>query len=333
MVKLSHIAVIAGLVLGGAGTARNAQAETTLRLISGFPPNITQAIDFESVFIKEVLEQSGGELKIVRSGPEVVGPFEQLQPASAGVFDLLFTTASYSQSSSGVLAVIDSLTTDIDRLRDEGAIDWLNKYYTERFNLMLLGTAPFSANHFVLREPLSKDNPTAPLTGRKIRANAAYEGIVRKLGAAPVNMALAELFAAMEKGVVDGMAFPIAASAQLKVYQLAKYMARPGWGHSNNVLLVNVSKFNSLTEAQRKILTDAALKVERSAKERFIVVAKEDEAAMLANGVTITEFAPEIASELNALVHQGNYETARRSDPENVDKFWEFAKSKDLFEK
>lgn len=330
MVKLPHAALLAGLLLG---SASGAQAETTLRLISGFPPNITQVMDFESVFIEEVHEQSGGEIRILRSGPEVVPPFEQLQPTSAGVFDLLFTTASYSQSSSGVLAVIDSLTTDIDRLRSEGAIDWINQYYSERFNLMLLGTAPFSANHFVLREPLSQDNPGTPLAGRKIRANAAYEGIVRKLGAAPVNMALAELFAAMEKGVVDGMAFPIAASAQLKVYDLAKYMARPAWGHSNNVLLVNTNKFNSLTEEQRKILTEAALKVERSAKERFIVVAREDEAAMLANGVSITEFAPEVASQLNDLVQQGNHETARRSDPENVDKFWEFAKGKDLFEK
>lgn len=328
--KFTRIALLAGLALVWATAA---QAETTLRLISAFPPGIAQITEFESVFIKEVEDSSGGEIKIIRSGPEVVSPFEQLQPVSAGVFDLLFTSASYSQSSSGVLAVIDSLTTDIDRLRSEGAIDWLNKYYSERFGLMLLGTAPFSASHFLLREPFSSETPNEPLAGRKIRANAAYEGIVRKLGAAPLNMALADLFAAMEKGVVDGFAFPVAGSAQLKLYQLAKYMARPSWGHSNNVLLINVAKFQSLTEEQRKILTDAALKVERSAKERFIVVEKDEEAAMLANGVTVTEFAPEIASQLNDLVHQGNYETARRSDPENVDKFWEFAKSKDLFEK
>src|SRR5690242_1991171 len=119
MMKLPYVAMLAGLVLG---SMSNAQAETTLRLLSGFPPGIPQVSEFESVFIQEVLERSGGELKIVRSGPEVVPPFEQLQPVSAGVFDLLFTTASYSQSSSGVLAIIDSLTTDIDRLRSDGAI-------------------------------------------------------------------------------------------------------------------------------------------------------------------------------------------------------------------
>ena len=310
-----------------------AQAETTLRLLSGFPPNTPQVEDFESVFIKEVETASAGDIKIVRSGPEVVPSFEQLQPVSAGVFDLLFTTASYSQSSSGVLAIVDSLTTDIERLRSEGAIDWLNEYYTDRFNVMLIGTAPFSANHFVLRDPLSEDQPLTPLAGRKIRSNAAYEGITGALGATPVNLAFAELFAAMERGVVDGFAFPIAGSATLKTYELGSYMTRPGWGHSNNVLLMNFDKLNSLTPEQQRILTDAALKVEKEAKETFLQVANEEEAVMEENGVSITEFSPETAARLNDLVQQGNLETASRSDGENVQKFWDFAKAKDLLEK
>jgi TRAP-type C4-dicarboxylate transport system substrate-binding protein len=251
---------------------------------------------------------------------------------SSGVFDLLFSTASYSQSQSGVLAIIDSLTTDIEKLRSAGAIDWINDYYRKRFNVMLLGTAPTPPNHFILKAPLPSEEAGAPLAGRKVRANAAWEGIVRALGGAPVNLAPGDAYAAMQKGVVDGMAWPIHMSAQFKLYEVGKYMTRPGFGHSNNVLLINANKLNALTDKQRKIIVDAALTAERKAKQSFVEEAVKQDAEMEANGVRVTEFGPAIAATLNRLNHEGNYQTARRSDGANVDKFWEFAKSKDLFE-
>ena len=58
-------------------------AETTLRLISGWSANNPNVPLIEAVFIKNVADASKGELKIQRSGPEVVPPFEQLQPVSA----------------------------------------------------------------------------------------------------------------------------------------------------------------------------------------------------------------------------------------------------------
>jgi TRAP-type transport system periplasmic protein len=329
IMKIRYIAVLAAALLG---SIVHAQAETTLRLLSSFPSNVANVQYFESVFIKLVAEQSGGDIKIVRSGPEVVPPFEQLQPVSSGVFDLLFSTASYSQSQSGVLAVIDSLTTDIEKLRSAGAIDWINDYYRKRFNVILLGTAPTPPNHFILKAPLPSAEGGTPLAGLKVRANAAWEGIVRALGGAPVNMAPGDVYAAMQKGVVDGLAWPIHMSAQFKLYEVGKYMTRPGFGHSNNVLLVNTNKFNALTEKQRKILIDAALMAERGAKKDFVEEAVRQDAEMEANGVRITEFRPAVAASLNRLNNEGNYQTARRSDAANVDKFWDFAKSKGLFE-
>lgn len=329
MMKIGYVAALAGAFLG---SIAQAEAQSTMRLLSSFPPNVANVQYFESEFIKLVGEQSGGDIKIVRSGPEVVPPFEQLQPVSSGVFDLLFSTASYSQSQSGVLAVIDSLTTDIEKLRSEGAIDWVNDYYRKRFNVMLLGTAPTPPNHFILKAPLPSAEAGAPLAGLKVRANAAWEGLVRSLGGTAVNLAPGDVYAAMQKGVVDGMAWPIHMSAQFKLYEVGKYMTRPGFGHSNNVLLVNINKFNALPEKQRKILVDAAITAERKAKQAFVEEAVRQDAEMEANGVRITEFKPAVSASLNRLNNEGNYQTARRSDGANVDKFWEFAKSKGLFE-
>ena len=66
------------------GAVAPAQAQTTIRLLSAWPPNTSMIQVGETKYIAAVEAASNKEIKFVRNGPETVPPFQQLQPLSTG---------------------------------------------------------------------------------------------------------------------------------------------------------------------------------------------------------------------------------------------------------
>lgn len=320
--SLSAAVVAIGAIAGPV----SAQA-VNLRLISGWTPNNPNVPLIETVFIKNVAEASKGAIKIQRSGPEVVPAFEQLQPVSTGVFDFLFTTPGYHQAQSGVANVFDAMKPEPDKLRAAGLTAWADDYYRKRFNQRIVAMVPAPGNHFVLREALS---PDLALKGRKIRANATFEGVVRALGGTPVNMPPSEAFTSMQKGVIDGITFPTFASGDYKLYEVGKFMTRPVFGLSNVLITMNTKKFDALSPAHQKVILDEGRKIEATGKQALIDYDKKDVETMIKNGVKPIEFDARTAASLNRLYNEGILATASKSTPNEVKTLFEMAKAKNL---
>jgi TRAP-type C4-dicarboxylate transport system substrate-binding protein len=257
----------------------------------------------------------------------VAPPFEQLQPVSAGVFDILFTTPGYHQGQTGVGNLFDAFKPDMDGLRAAGLTQWADAYYQKRYGLAILALHPAPGNHFVLREGLAADGT---LKGMKIRANPTFEGVVRALGGTPVNMSPADAYSAMQKGTLEGITFPIFASADYKLYEVGKAMTRPAFGLSNVMILINAKKLGSLSPELQKIVLDEGRKIERVGQEALLRVAVDDEARMKQNGVRIVPFGADLAPKLNAMYNEGIFSTASKSSPNEVKELWELAKAKNM---
>jgi TRAP-type C4-dicarboxylate transport system substrate-binding protein len=331
MARIGHAWRLLAPVVGALALLSSAAAaETTLRLLSGWTPNNPNVPNIEAVYIKNVAEASKGQIKIQRSGPEVASPFEQLQPVSAGVFDILFTTPAYHQAQTGVGQVFDAIMGDVEKRRASGLVQWADDYYNKRYGLRILTVHAAPGNHFVLREPLK---PGQPLQGLKVRTTPTFDGVVRSLGGTPVNMSPADAYAAMQKSTIDGITFPIFASADYKLYEVGKHMTRPAFGLTNVLMLINARKLAALPAEQQKILIDEGMKLEHIGKAALEKIAAQDEATMLKNGVKIVTFDAALAPKLTELYNEGIFRTASRSSPEEVKTMWELAKSKDMFNK
>lgn len=312
---------------GAAALTSSASAETALRVITGWAPNVAYVSGIFPEFKAAVTEATRGEVTFQESGPEVVPPFEQLQPLSSGVFDLMYSTPAYHQAQTGVGAAVDGLlNTDTQALRDSGVMDYLNDYYRQNYGTEILALVPAPANQIILAEPLEGDT----LEGLKIRSNAAFEGMVRQLGGAPVSMSPTDAYAALEKGVLDGIAFPIHAAADFRLYEVGNYMTRPGFGHSTVILMANTASLEALPDDQEQAIRDAALEMERKGTEFMVELGKSQEATMLENGVEVIEFSPELAAEMERMFQEGSLEVARRSNPEAVDSLMSFAEEKGM---
>src|SRR5262245_51282784 len=89
-IKMRRVMVLAcsaaiACILSGAGEAQE------LKLLAGWAENNVNAYWPGAQFKKNLEQMGGGKLTIKISGPEAVPPFEQLQPVSAGAFDMIYT--------------------------------------------------------------------------------------------------------------------------------------------------------------------------------------------------------------------------------------------------
>jgi TRAP-type transport system periplasmic protein len=128
-------------------------------------------------YLKSVETASKGDLIFKLSGPETVPPFEQLQPAGAGGFQLLFTHPGYHIGITPYLIPIDGLKGDSKTLRESGVYELIDRHY-QRFGLKLIfvtKSAENSGYQVILREPVG---PSGDLTGRKIRGTQNYGGVL-----------------------------------------------------------------------------------------------------------------------------------------------------------
>ncbi|NYT36430.1 DctP family TRAP transporter solute-binding subunit [Allopusillimonas soli] len=128
------------------------------------------------------------------------------------------------------------------------------------------------------------------LKGIKLRVPEAEMRIdtFKILGALPTPMAFSEVFTALQQKVVDGQENPLATIYASKFYEVQDNLALTGhiWGSA--VLTIATKTWNKLSEANQKIIMDAAEKWKL--KEREMIAKSDDEALakMKEAGIKVT---------------------------------------------
>ncbi|XAH22060.1 TRAP transporter substrate-binding protein DctP [Xylophilus sp. GW821-FHT01B05] len=280
-------------------------------------------------YIKEVEAASNGSIKINVSGPETVPPLEQLQPVAAGAFHFLYTHGAYHFGIMPLATVFEALGGDPQARRDAGLVDFLEKQY-RKIGLKLV-FAPMTPNGnyaLILRQP-----PTAngDLQGRKIRATPTYNGLIRHLGATPVQLPPADIYTSLDKGVVDGAAWGVTGPLPYRWYEVSKYLLRPAIGFNLNPVLMNLEAWNRLKPEQQKILTDVGKKYEdlwyREAGRQMA----EEEKALVGKGMKVVEMGPVQQQKLQAAWADGLWDMGLASKArKEVEEMRALAKAKGL---
>lgn len=203
----------------------------------------------------------------------------------------------------------------------------------QRFGLKmishLLGGSTASMFQVMLKEPVDKS--IKPLTGKKIRANALYRPVVEPLGGSMVNLSGGQIYAALQRGVVDGAAWPVLGAVNFKWYEVAKYMMRPRFGVSPYTVTMNLNKFNKMTKEDQKLLLDLGRKLEQKVPALFDDATNNEIAKLKELGVQETALEPTVGKNMVDgfikgiwnLSMDGNKKTAGR-----VMELYEMAKAK-----
>lgn len=104
----------------------------------------------------------------------------------------------------------------------------------------------------------------ADIKGLKIRtASTPVEiALMKAYGANPTPVDWAQLYSAVQQGVVDGnAATPISPYAAIKLYEVTKYYVAVSFRMNLLPIYINQKRFDSLSPSQQKALLDAAAQV------------------------------------------------------------------------
>jgi TRAP-type transport system periplasmic protein len=300
------------------------------RVVSSWDQSYPVRPKFLEVFLKNVEAASKGDMKFIVSGPETVPPFEQLQPVSSGVFQMLFTHGAYHVGQTPYLVSVEALGGDLKKWREAGVREMVDKHYQKRnLKLVALGQTPErSALQIILRQPIG---PSGDLQGRKIRGTVTYSGVFNLLGASPVVLPPSEIYSALEKGVVDGAGWPVIGVLDYRWYEVAKYLVRPTFAMLTYPIFFNLDAWNKLNDRQKKILLDEGRKAEDLFYPEWTKLAEEEAAKLKERGVQIVEVGADKRDKMNKALVDTLFEIGLKSSPKDVGELRDFARAKGLY--
>jgi len=101
----------------------------------------------------------------------------------------------------------------------------------------------------------------ADMKGLKIRVqpNPIYMATIRTMGGSPTPMPIAEVYTALETGVIDGQENPANNIVKRSFHEVQDYVSLTGHIIQSQAVVINESVFQSLSEENQKILLQAAV--------------------------------------------------------------------------
>jgi TRAP-type C4-dicarboxylate transport system substrate-binding protein len=298
------------------------------RWLNSFDRNHDGVPNFVEPYIKAVESASGGRMKFLVSGPETVPAFEQLQPVASGAFQFLFTHGAYHFGTTPLLASVEALGGTREQRKTSGALEYIDKQY-QKLGLKLVAL-PMTAEggyQMLLRKP-----PTAngDLQGFKVRGWPTVQPVLRMLGASMIVLPPAEIYTALDKGVVDGFAYPSFGVLRSKLYEPTKYLLRPSFGFIANPVLANLNTWNRLPEVDRKLLLSEAAKAEERWENATSRIYAEEEKALVSAGMQIVQLGQKQRAALQHTYSEGIWELGSQKSKAQVDELRAIARSKGI---
>ena len=298
--------------------ASSAAGEEVLTLVSSWNRQINFS-QHAQTYIDAVNERGRGVVRIdFLGGPEVIPQRQLFYALRRGVIDMALGGITYYL---GMLPEGDAIfAANIDPVeaRASGALEALQPYWAKRANSHLIGwmQSGVGISIYLVRPPRFNAEGMPDLRGLKIRTSPSNRELLYAFGARPVQIALREVYTAMQRGIVDGLAFTSVGLADLGVERFVRYRIDPEVLNLSICLQINLDRWNGLSEEARHILTDEAEKYARVAGDWFRDLRIREHAELAETGFQGIE-APDPEA-YRDVAHSVVWERLRSRDPDSA---------------
>ena len=255
------LAVILGLGAVGVGGEARAQDRVQWKMQSAFPSNLSH-VGTSGVRMVEAVEiMSSGTLELKYFEPGALVPaLECFDAASKGSLESCWTTPGFHTGKYPALAFFTAVPFgpgygEVFAWKLYGGGNELQQEIYGRHGLRNIdcnATGPETSGWF--REQIGG---VEDLKGLKMRFFGLGARVMTKLGVSTQLLAAADIYPALERGVIDATEFAMPnMDIDLGFHQIAKFNYYPGWHQpvSLGELLMNLEAWNALSDAHKKIL-------------------------------------------------------------------------------
>ena len=136
--------------------------------------------------------------------------------------------------------------------------------------------------------------------------------------AAPVVLPASEIYPALERGVVDGAAWPLVGPYGFRWFEVSRYLMRPAFGRVGYPVFISLARWEALSQAERDGLAQAGADFEQSVGTIFDGMVATEEAALLREGMEVTRLSEARVETLAAAWSEGVLGLASRQNPDEV---------------
>jgi TRAP-type C4-dicarboxylate transport system substrate-binding protein len=293
-------------------TSAAVSQEVTLRAVSAFAEGTQFSRNFER-FIEKVNSDGKGIVRInYIGGPRAVPPFEAGNAVRTRVVDIANVAGAFYTNLMPEADAHKLIFQPMSEQRRNGTWELLNQLHLQKVNSVFLArqfvNVPF---HFYLNKKIEKID----FTGLKIRVSPVYRDIVEALGGTPINTAPGEVYIALERGVVDGYGWPVTGIFDLGWERVTKFRMEPSFYSVEVQVLVNQDVWKSLTDSQRKVLSDSALWLEGLDSEN-VAAMKAERDRQAASGIQALEFGEAAAKTFRHRAYDVGWQAVIKRSPE-----------------
>jgi tripartite ATP-independent transporter DctP family solute receptor len=282
---------------GGGAAAGGSAAKTRVFRLADNQPDGYPTVLGDLAFAKYVEEKTNGAIKIEVYNNSVLGD-EKTTIEQTQTGDIHFIRVGLNPLSS-INPVMNAMAMPFlfrDRAHMFKVLDGpIGQELMESLQKQnLLGLCWLDAGFRNFYNSQREIKTPADMVGLKIRVqeSALMMDMVRFLGAQPTPMAYAEVYPGIQNGVIHGAENNWPSYITAAHFEVAKYFTVDGHMSSPEMILVNTGVWNSLSDAEKKIVKEGALegaKVERAA---WLEAEAKYEKQARDSGCVITELTP-----------------------------------------
>ena len=257
-------------------------------------------------------EAGAGVVQIeVRGGPEAIGMFQQPDAVRDGIVDMVYTPGSFY---GGALpekdALVASNLTAIET-RQNGGIALIDEIHQEKMGLKYLGwfDSGVCYNLWTRDEPTFDANGNLEVEGLKLRGNAVYNAFFSNyLGAQVIDLPTGEVYAALQRGVVDATGWTQIGLIDLKWNEFLNYRIEPCFFSTDLGVIVNLDRWNELSDEAKEIVQNVAIQHEIDSVNALRAKRDEDFAALEEQGMNVVSLEGDAKAAYLLAAREKNWE-------------------------
>lgn len=281
--------VLASVVALGAATT--VTAEVTLKLAHAAPETDLQQ-DFSVFFQEQVAARTDGEVTVqIFPQGQLGNDAAMIDGTRSGIIDITMVglnnfSGLMPESAAFTLPFMfptrETAYSVLDGEVGQGVLAGFEAHGLKGLGFPENGYRNMTNNGGPIRTP-------ADVAGLQMRVNnsKALNDMFAALGANPQQIPVAELYTALETGVVDSQDHPIGVTLSFKFYEVQKHLSMTQHAYSPLAVAMNLDTFNALTAEQQQVVLDVA--AEAVDMQRELSIAKEEEmiAELESNGMEV----------------------------------------------
>jgi TRAP-type mannitol/chloroaromatic compound transport system substrate-binding protein len=288
MIRKFNFLTTFGVAVLGLTLASAPALSTTIKATGCFIRTHDYINAFFDGFIKP-LNAKHTSLKIkYLGGVEVIPRKKQAGALKRGVVDMIHCPGAYYGGELAEARLPGAQNRSIKEIRSNGGWQLMQKAWGQGLNAHILAWVHFKGQKFyiyTLAKPKLSAKTGIDLTGIKMRATGLYKAFLKAMGATPIVISPGDVYASLERGLVQGLAWPWGSLTQYGWEKFIKYRVEPDFFGASMLTLINLDKYKSLTKAERDQLDAQARSFEGFADAYIVKKAHADDAKLFKAGV------------------------------------------------